>query len=238
MAFSQPPFFSSLVPVKKTNTLAFSPQSNKFLTFKNSKISSSNAESSLPNSQENSPETQPDEEDSVKLAFAEAKAYRSSTQSSNPTPKIVESPLQKPYAPVSGNNGDGPISDELKDGDANKEVPLAVKIALEKGKEYKKSKSLVETEGPVSKIVQNSGVESAEMEEKDGLKADEVKDDDGQKEVPLAVKLALEKAKEYKKNKGVAGGNDGEVGGSETLASGILEELNESFGLLFCLEFR
>ncbi|KAL0429195.1 UNVERIFIED_CONTAM: hypothetical protein Sradi_0545500 [Sesamum radiatum] len=199
-SFSQPPFFSSLIPIK--NTLAFSSHPTKFLTFKNSKISSSFAES-----QENSPETQPQEEDPVKLAFTKAKAYRSSTQSSNPAPRIVESPLQEPYAGVNGSDGDGSISDELNDGDVSKEVPLAVKIALEKAKEYKKSKSLVESEGAVSEIVQSSGVESAEMEENDGLKADEVKDDGAQKEVPLAVKLALEKAKEYKKNKGVVGFN-------------------------------
>ncbi|KAK4414528.1 hypothetical protein Salat_2865800 [Sesamum alatum] len=216
-SFSQPPFFSSLVPIKKTNTLAFSPQPTKFLTFKNSKISSSNAESS-PNSQENSPETQPQEADPVKLAFAKAKAYRSSTPSSNPGQRIVDSPLQEPYARVNGSDGDGSISDELKDGDVSKEVPLAVKLALEKAKEYKKSKSL---EGAVSEIVQSSGGESAEMEEKDGLNTDEVKDDGGQEEVPLAVKLAMEKAKEYRKNKGVVGGEDGEVGGSETLASGF-----------------
>ncbi|KAL0397617.1 UNVERIFIED_CONTAM: hypothetical protein Scaly_0210100 [Sesamum calycinum] len=179
-SFSQPPFFSSLVPIKKTNTLAFSSHPTKFLTFKNSKISSSSAESSP-----NSPETQPQEEDPVKLAFAKAKAYKSSTQSSNPAPRIVESAIQEPYARVNGSDGEGSISipDELKDGDVSKR-----------------------------------GVESAEMEENDGLKADEVKDDGGQKEVPLAVKLALEKAKEYRKNKGVVGEEDG---GSETLTSGI-----------------
>ncbi|KAL0464495.1 UNVERIFIED_CONTAM: hypothetical protein Slati_0337100 [Sesamum latifolium] len=212
-SFSQPPFFSSLVPIKKTSTLAFSSQPTKFLTFKNSKISSSYAES-----QENSPETQPQEEDPVKLAFAKAKAYRSSTQSSNPAPRVVESPLQEPYATVDRSDGDASISDELEDGDVSKEVPLAVKLALEKAKEYKKSKSLVKSEGVVSEIVQSSGVESAKMEENDGLKADEVRDDGGQKEVPLAVKLALEKAKEYRKNKGVVGGEDG---GSETLTSGF-----------------
>ncbi|XP_011088277.1 uncharacterized protein LOC105169554 [Sesamum indicum] len=216
-SFSQPPFFSSLVPIKKTNTLAFSSQPTKFLTFKNSKISSSSAESS-PYSQENSPETQPQEEDPVKLAFAKAKAYKSSTQSSNPAPRIVENPLLEPYARVNGSDGDGSISDELQDGDVSKEVPLAVKLALEKAKEYKKSKSLVESEEAVPEIVQSSGVESAEMEENDGLKADEVKDDGGQKEVPLAVKLSLEKAKEYRKNKGVVGGEDE---GSETLTSGF-----------------
>ncbi|KAI3445107.1 hypothetical protein Pfo_001772 [Paulownia fortunei] len=218
-SFSQPPFFSSLVPIKKKTTLAFSPQPKNFLTFKNSKISSSNPESS-PNFQENSSESQPHEEDPVKLAFAKAKAYTKSKQSSTPTPNIVRSPIQEPYAEVGGKNDDCPISDELKDGDVNKEVPLAVKLALEKAKEYKKSKSLAETEGDVSKIVQNSSMESAEMDEKnDGLKSD--KDDDGKKEVPLAIKLALEKAKDYKKNKGVVGSDTGGVGGSETLGSGL-----------------
>ncbi|KAL0425687.1 UNVERIFIED_CONTAM: hypothetical protein Sradi_1103500 [Sesamum radiatum] len=205
------PLFPSRRP-----TLLLSPHTPlSSLTFKNSKISSSSAESSP-----NSPEIQPQEEDPVKLAFAKAKAYKSSTQSSNPAPRIVESAIQEPYARVNGSDGEGSISipDELKDGDVSKEVPLAVKLALEKAKEYKKSKSLVESQGAVSEIVQSSGVESAEMEENDGLKADEVKDDGGKKEVPLAVKLALEKAKEYRKNKGVVGEEDG---GSETLTSGI-----------------
>ncbi|PIN02986.1 hypothetical protein CDL12_24486 [Handroanthus impetiginosus] len=229
-SFSQPPFFSSLTPIKK-NTLAFSPQPKSFLTFKNSKISSSNSDSS-PNSQENSPESQLPEQDPIKLAFA-----RGSTQSSTPAPKILQSRLQRPYAETSGSNDDGTKIDEPKNGDEEKEVPLAVKIAIEKAKEYKKSKSLEKSKEAASKLVQNLGMESAEKEaasknvqnlgmesaesdeKNDGWKPDEGKD--GEKEVPLAVKLALEKAREYEENKSVVGSDTGGVGGSKILDSEI-----------------
>ncbi|KAK6163026.1 hypothetical protein DH2020_002867 [Rehmannia glutinosa] len=206
-SFSQPPFFSSLVPIKKKKTLAFSTHPKNFLTFKNSKVSSSNAESSP--LQENSPASQSHEEDTIKLAFSKAMEYRKSKQSRSPAPN----------AEVIGNKDDGPISDEIENGDVKKEVPLDVKLALEKANEYKKSKNLEE----------NSPSESAQMDdEDDGLKSD--KDDSEQKEVPLAIKLALEKAKEYKKTKGVVGIDTGGVGGSETIASGLKEGNEKSSG--------
>lgn len=198
-SFSQPAFISSLGPIKNKNALAFSLDPKNFVTFKNSKISSSNTQSPQ-SSEENSPQSEPQEQDSVKIAFAKARAYKNSSQPSNPVPNIVQSPLQEPYAGVSLKNGDYPISDELDDGDSDKEAPLALKLALKKAKEYKKNRNVAESEGAVSEIVQNSGVE---IDEKNG----------GQKEVPSAIKLALEKAKEYKKNK------DGM--GSDALASGI-----------------
>ncbi|KAK6140394.1 hypothetical protein DH2020_025864 [Rehmannia glutinosa] len=213
-SFSRPPFFSSLVPIKKKKTLAFSTHPKNFLTFKNSKVSSSNAESSP--LQENSPESQSHEEDPVKLAFSKAMEYRKSKQSRSPAPT----------AEVIGKKDDGPISDDTESDDVKKEVPLAVKLALEKANEYKKSKNLEE---PVSKIVENSLFESAPMDGKnDGLKSD--KDDNEQNEVPLAIKLALEKAKKYKETKGVVGIDTGGVGGSETLASGLKEGNEKSSG--------
>ncbi|KAL3829779.1 hypothetical protein ACJIZ3_018581 [Penstemon smallii] len=191
-SFSQSPIFSSLLPIYKklSTTHSFSPQPNNFFTFKNSKISSSNTEPS-PNPQENSPESQIPEQDPIKLAFAKAKSYKKSIQSNNPT-------SNPPQESIFGKN-----TTEVKDGD---DVPLTVKLAMEKAKEYKKNKGSVE----------KSIIESTEVDEKiEGLKSDEVvKDGGGEKEVSLGVKLALEKAKEYKKNKGF-------VGSSEMLASGL-----------------
>ncbi|KAL6570041.1 hypothetical protein OROMI_014555 [Orobanche minor] len=198
-SFSQPPLFSSVAPInkKKPPVASLSSQQPKKNPpgFKISKISSSNSEPSP--SKENSPE------DPVKLAFAKAKAYKNSKQSSTPTPDSVPSPLHKvkPYDKVTG----------ISDGG-----PLPVKLAFGNKEEYnKRSRSLAETKSDFSKIVENLGTDSAaEMDEKNyGLQSD--KDDDGgQKEVPLAIKLAFEKAKEYKKNKDV-------VGVDGTLASGL-----------------
>lgn len=66
----------------------------------------------------------------------------------------------------------------------------------------------------VSGIVQDSPVKEVEEKNTDIKSGDVVKNDPEEKEVPLAVKLALEKAKEYKKDKGV-------VGISRASASGI-----------------
>ncbi|GFP92440.1 hypothetical protein PHJA_001388200 [Phtheirospermum japonicum] len=126
-SFSQPlAFFSSQSqPIKKSPT------------FKNSKIASSISEPS-PSSQENSPESQPSEVDPIKLALAKAKAYKNSKQFNPPTPNTT----QEPFATVTGKIGDGSIAD----GDVTKEVPLALKLALEKANEYKKNKTLEQTE--------------------------------------------------------------------------------------------
>ncbi|KAL8061919.1 hypothetical protein ABFX02_02G113900 [Erythranthe guttata] len=99
-----------------------------------------------------------------------------------------------------------PKNDEIKD---NKEVPLAVKIAMEKAKKYKNNKIL--EGGAVPNIVQNSG---AEIElKKNGGEVESGKDDGGQGNIPSSIKLALEKANDYKKNKS----------GDEKLASGLKE---------------
>lgn len=77
-----------------------------------------------------------------------------------------------------------------------------VKLAFEKAKAYKKeAKSKL-----VSKIEQNPV------------------EDSGNKEVPVSVKVAMERAKEYNKNKGVVGG--GKNGGESDTVSG-LEKGNE-----------
>ena len=75
-----------------------------------------------------------------------------------------------------------------------------VKLAFEKAKAYKKEAKSKQ----VSKIEQNPV------------------EDSGTKEVPVSVKVAMERAKEYKKNKGVVGG--GKNGGEIDTVSGIILE--------------
>ncbi|KAL8496151.1 hypothetical protein ACS0TY_020026 [Phlomoides rotata] len=114
-SFSQPPLFSSLIPIKNKN-FPLPPQPKNFLAFKNSKISSSKSESS-PNLQENSPEG--NELDPVKLALARAKSYKRSRESGIQTPSIVQSSPQEPYAEVPGKNkgvADETLASGLKGG--------------------------------------------------------------------------------------------------------------------------
>ncbi|KAH6824588.1 cytochrome C oxidase subunit [Perilla frutescens var. hirtella] len=208
-SFSQPQFFSSLTPIKKNN-FTLSPQRKNFPTIKPSKIPSSKTQSS-PNSQENPADSQPHEEDPVKLALAKAKAYKNSVKSGVPTPKILQNPE------ISGKKDGFQEFDEIEDGGVEKEVPLAVKYAMEKAKEYKKSKIIGENEGVVSDIVRNSGAESTGVDGKND------KDEGGGKEIPLSVKLALEKAKEYKKDKAVpvVSSDNGGVVETENLVPGL-----------------
>lgn len=201
-SFSQPQFFSSLIPIKKNN-FTLSPQQKSFPTIKPSKIPSSKTQSS-PSSQQNPADS--GQEDSVKLALAKAKAYKNSVKSGLPAPKIVQN------SEISGKNAD---FQEIEDGGVEKEVPLAVEIAMEKAKEYQKSKILGENEGVVSEIVRNSGAESAAVD------GENDKDGRGGMEIPLSVKLALEKAKEYKKDKAVMNSDNGGVGEPEKLVSGL-----------------
>lgn len=154
-SFSQPQFLSSLTPINKNN---FTPslQLKSFTTSKTSKIQSSNAESS-PNP----------EQDPVKLALAKAKSYKNSVKSGVPAPKIVQTPEfgeekdnfkqiedggVETDVPLAVDNAkqyeqskilaenEGVASDAESGGDSvgGKEIPLSVKLALEKAKEYKK----------------------------------------------------------------------------------------------------
>ncbi|GER38388.1 CM0216.540.nc protein [Striga asiatica] len=78
-----------------------------------------------------------------------------------------------------------------------------VKPALEPGKEYGTTNSL-------SYAVENSGVDCGQLNEKD-------------EEVSSVVKRAMERAKEYKRNKGFVGNASGRVGETEaTTASGLI----------------
>lgn len=98
-----------------------------------------------------------------------------------------------------------------------------VKLALAKAKAYKKS---VKSGAPSPEIAQTppQGPQISDDFRKieavgsniDGKKG---VDEGGGKDIPSSVKLALEKAKEYKKNAGV---DNGGVGGSEILASGTV----------------
>ena len=154
-SFTQPQFLSSLTPINKNN---FTPslQYKSFTTSKTSKIQSSNAESS-PNS----------EQDPVKLALAKAKSNKNSVKSGVPAPKIVQTPeigdekdnfkqiedsdvemdatlavdnaKQYQQSKILVEN-EKVASDAESGGDSagGKEIPLSVKLALEKAKEYKK----------------------------------------------------------------------------------------------------
>lgn len=205
-SFSQPPFVSSLKPIKKS--YALSPNPKNFFTFRNFKVSSSigpsNPESS-PNSQENPSESPPPDTDPVKLAFAKAKAYKNSVIFNSPPPNTV----QESFNEVNRKN-DRLESDEIQDDIA---------------KDYENNKGVVGIESTISRIVQNPVTGEKKIDD-----SDEIKDIDGEKEVPLAVKLALEKAKEYKKNNGVTDTSAVRVGGSETLDSGLKGRNVQSVG--------
>ncbi|KAG6406229.1 hypothetical protein SASPL_133828 [Salvia splendens] len=154
-SFTQPQFLSSLTPINKNN---FTPslQYKSFPTSKTSKIQSSNAESS-----------QNSEQDPVKLALAKAKSYKNSVKSGVPAPKIVQAPeigeekdnfkqiedgnveMDVPLAVDNAKQyqqsknlveNEKVASDAESGGDSvgGKEIPLSVKLALEKAKEYKK----------------------------------------------------------------------------------------------------
>uniref|UniRef100_A0A5B7A3B4 Uncharacterized protein n=1 Tax=Davidia involucrata TaxID=16924 RepID=A0A5B7A3B4_DAVIN len=125
--------------------------------FKTLKVSSSsNAESSSPNSsdsQEKSLEAEPAETDPVKLAFAKAKAYKKAIQS-NPTPKFSQIPVSE--SAESGNRSDGSVSEVTTGG--NQEVPIAVKLAMEKAKEYTMNKGFVDSSNVVERSETISGL--------------------------------------------------------------------------------
>ncbi|KZV47288.1 hypothetical protein F511_07711 [Dorcoceras hygrometricum] len=181
------------IPIKKTTK-------NSFFQVRHLRISalstprSSSSTSDFQDKPAQSQFPKPQTQDSIKLAFAKAEAPEDSI---NPNPTISE-------------------LDAVNDG-VDKEVPLAVKLALEKAREYKKSKGAVKSQGNSSEDVDKKPlVESNGKDQRDdGLKSDEVKG------VPLAVKLALERANEYKKNKGGLGSNSEGTGGSEALDSGL-----------------
>lgn len=84
------------------------------------------------------PEAEPGPVDPVKLALENAKAYKKSVQM-NKNSKIEKNPAEDSGG-IAGNGGTGAGSDS--DG-GEKELPASVNIAMEKAKEYKKSKGAV-----------------------------------------------------------------------------------------------
>lgn len=94
-----------------------------------------NAESS-----ENTPEAQPAPIDPVKIAFSKAKAYRESRKSDSSL-KVEQSAAL--YSGEKANGKDGPcLGQNVADG-GQKEVPMSVKIAMEKARKYKSNKGVV-----------------------------------------------------------------------------------------------
>ncbi|XP_057499815.1 uncharacterized protein LOC130784002 isoform X2 [Actinidia eriantha] len=185
------------------------------------------------NSPENSSE--PSKIDPVKLAFAKAKAYKEAIRSNpvpkivqNRVPESAETgnkidgsvsdvisnekakEYKKNKETIVGNRGIGEKGAEVlgnKIGESvpvvtnnggNEEIPFSVRLAMEKAKEYKKTK---ETIAGSSGIGEKS--ETFFGAKNDGSVSDVTTG--GNQEAPTSVELAMEKAKEYQKNKGVVG---------------------------------
>ncbi|CAH9096243.1 unnamed protein product [Cuscuta europaea] len=149
----------------------------------------------------------------VKLAFAKAKAYKKDVKTS-PVPKIIQAPV--PESEELENRGGG-----LKEDDKlseEKEMPSAVKLAFAKARAYKKD---VKTT-PVPKIIQAPVPESEELENR-GLKENDKLS--AEEEMPPAVKLAFQRANEYKKNKEEALGKFAGSQGSGVNEKGIVMDI-------------
>ncbi|XP_008245282.1 PREDICTED: uncharacterized protein LOC103343400 isoform X1 [Prunus mume] len=164
MASLQPSWLSSLNTISSTTkpTLFPSTNLNKPHPLKPFKLSFSlnppNAESSQPNSPnsaETTPEAEPGPTDPVKLALENAKAYKKSVQM-NKKLKIEKNPV-KDGDGIAGNGESGPDGA----GGGKKEVPAAVKIAMEKAKEYEKSKGIVGGDINAGESDQISGLEES-----------------------------------------------------------------------------
>ncbi|CAL5330616.1 unnamed protein product [Camellia sinensis] len=187
-------YYTNTLSVRPTNTNTKANPSRN-CTFKALKASSSssNAESSLPKPKPNSsysPEKSSQAEpgkthDPVKLAFAKATAYKKS----NPTPNVIIVQNQNPLS-LSESDETG-ITNEL--------------ACNEMEKENEKNNEIIA--GSSSGIADKSEAlfsECAKLDTKNDGSPSEVTIG-GNQEVPASVKLGMEKAKEYLKNKGVMG---------------------------------
>ncbi|XP_021752455.1 uncharacterized protein LOC110717952 isoform X2 [Chenopodium quinoa] len=240
-SLSQSSWFCSLhstktfQPTKKSNL--FYPTNPKFINFKPFKVSSiivRNSKDEL-----NEPEEESLEEsvpDRVKLAHERAREYKKSLQLGK-NQEITKYPVAKSNGIVSENDGfqlnktnveEDEILSEEGDG-GEKEIPEAVRRAMEKAKEYQKNKGVVSNgrtnvESEIlpdyvdgrREVVPNAvrlATENAEEYDKNKGKLGDDKSNEeieqsrgdeegGDKEVPEAVRIAMAKAKEYKKNKG------------------------------------
>ncbi|CAH9098996.1 unnamed protein product [Cuscuta epithymum] len=182
---------------------------NRPLKFQTLPISAS-LKSSSPNSEEEPPQSE--KNNAVKLAFAKAKAYKKDVKTS-PVPKIIQTPVPE-SAEIENRSGGLKEDDKLSE---EVEMPPAVKLAFAKAKAYKKD---VKT-SPVPKIIQTPVPESAELENQSGrLKEDDKLSEEV--EMPPAVKLAFQRAKEYKKNKEEALGKFAGSQGSGVNDKGIV----------------
>ncbi|KAK7312315.1 hypothetical protein VNO77_36089 [Canavalia gladiata] len=133
MASLQPPWFSSLRVVSPAKTTLL-PSTN----FKPAKLccamSPDNAESTSPNAESNSPNAESNSPnaplDPVKLALSKAKAYRESMKSNS------DSGIKQSATDDNSVKSESVVDEEQKD------MPPAVKIAMEKAKKYKQNKGL------------------------------------------------------------------------------------------------
>lgn len=139
MGYLQSSWFSSFNSVSPSNSALFSSINVKARTFKSSgvlcSINSSNEEISQPSSTnwpENTSETDPSPVDPVKLAFAKAKAYKKSAQTSRKTIN-----KHNPDMDSDGNANRSGGAGFFLDGASNeaKEVPRSVEVPKEKAKE-------------------------------------------------------------------------------------------------------
>nr|DAD42589.1 TPA_asm: hypothetical protein HUJ06_000819 [Nelumbo nucifera] len=202
--------------VSSSKTNLFSSANLRAYPLRTPKISASLEDSIEDTSPSNSAETgsgdQLGSSDPVKLAFSRAKSYKKSLKS-NPGPKQN----QNPVAELVGNvNVDGrSVSDDIDGG--TKEVPASVKLAMEKAREYKKNKGILGMVGGDKKAREGENVSAGSI-------SDDA--DGGTKEVPASVKLAMEKAREHKKNKEVLGmaGGDKKAGERENVSTGSISD--------------
>lgn len=142
-----------------------------------------NDETSLPNSADTPESPEEPKPDRVKLAFERAREYKKSMK----VRQNRKYPDGGSPGIVGGNDG---FVSGLEDV-GPKEVPEAVRVAMEKAGEYKQTKGMVDNG--------RSNVDSENFPEGG---------DSGKKEVPETLRIAMEKAKEYKKNKGTAVDNE------------------------------
>ncbi|GAB4827834.1 hypothetical protein Ancab_034719 [Ancistrocladus abbreviatus] len=124
----------------KTNLfLSITPKPSSFKTLKiSSCVSPSNAKKSQsPDSSDSSDKLETTNTDRVKFAFGKAKEYKDSLLLSNKVKIESEEQVDKNAESGNGDNGES-LSGDKDSG--KKEIPQALRIAMEKAKEYKKNK--------------------------------------------------------------------------------------------------
>lgn len=137
MASLQPSWLSSLNLISPAKpSLLSSSQFKPIKPF--CALNPGNAESSEP-----TPESPPGTVDPVKLAFSKAKSYRESLKS-NPDLKVKQDMASSSVENSNGNDGlMGSGQNNVVDDGGQKEMPMSLKIAMEKAKKYKENKGSV-----------------------------------------------------------------------------------------------